>query len=86
MRTDADNANCYSSRICGTLKYASSAANFYSTSSRFNFTDIEIIIQGQNPDEINASLLEYEANGVSANPCMTRFVSEYCSFYLCVCV
>eukprot|EP01083_Nonionella_stella_P104728 300551_1 len=53
---------------CGTLKAASYAANWQF--QYYNLTDVEIIIQGQNPIAINRSLHRYASKGIVANPCL----------------
>eukprot|EP01083_Nonionella_stella_P087722 244128_1 len=70
VRSDANNSLCYNQYnddgICGTLKDASFAAqdlNLY-----YNITDIEIIVQGQNPTQINAR----KERDRRPNPCVPQ--------------
>eukprot|EP01084_Bolivina_argentea_P202849 346509_1 len=50
---------------CGTLRYASSRANYIAGSSLYNVSRIEIIVQGQNPTAIRKYI-----NNTGANPCV----------------
>ena len=62
-----DAQDCYfNGQNCGTLRYASDAANYIAGSSLYNnISRIEIIIQGQNPIAIRKFI-----NNTGINPCV----------------
>eukprot|EP01083_Nonionella_stella_P238725 836372_1 len=60
-----DNDGC---SVCGTLKFASLEAG--RQFKRYNLTEIEIVIQGQNSVAINDVLRQYASVGIVGNPCL----------------